>query len=209
MGWRSIPWLIVAGLLFATFWCKKQQDLAQKKVSALTDTLVHFQQNQSTTGQWWVPGLDSIIGQKELELGDSLIEIHRIIWRLNTYYAFTIRQKKDSSVWLAYKHYSIKNPLTGYGRNQLLSEKTMLVSPVDFSRFRQQLSAVPFFDAAPNENMICCWTTGSLGWEARFQKEGHLSYFTFCRQSVQFAEACEMILRLVDDPDLQRPLGRL
>ena len=206
---RMLPWLIVVGVLCSAFWFREQQHLAQQQVAALTDSLVYFQQNQPTTGQWWMPGLDSMVGPKQLELGDSLLEIHRIVWSLNTYYAFTIRQKKDSSVWLAYQHYRIKNPLTGYGRNKLLSAKTMSVSPADFSRFRQQLSQVPFFDATHHENMMCCWTTGSLDWEAEFQKEGHLSHATFCRQSVQFAEACETIMRLVDDPDLQQSLGHL
>lgn len=172
---RFLPWLVILGLLFSTIWFRKQQDFTQKQLSALTDTLAFYQSYyHSSINEWWVPELDSIIGPKPLVLGDSLLEIHRIIWTLSTIYSFTIKEKKDSTVWLDYKHYGIKNPLTGAGRTELISAKTISITKSDFQQFRQKLAAIPFLDATRNEDWTCCWVTGSLDWEANFKKEGHL-----------------------------------
>lgn len=205
---RILLYLLVAGLLFSTFWFKKQQELVQKQLDIANDTVTFFQLNYpKLTRNWPVKGLDSIVGPPQVELVDSLNEIHRILWSTSQVYAFTIEEKKDGAVWLKYRRFEVQNPLTKEGRTAILFAKNMLLPPDIFKQFRQNLMSISFFDATRDENYMCCFTTGTLTWEAKLQKEGYLKHSTYCRQSVQFAEAYETIMHLVDDPQLQQALS--
>ena len=205
---RILPWLAIIALLFSTFWFRKQQAMTQAQLNTLTDTLAYFRLNHpNLTEEWYISGLDSIIGPKPLELGDSLQEIHRILWTTSNAFSFLIKEKKNGSVWLDYRRFTIQNPLTKAGPIKVLSAKIIPVPIEAFNKFRQKLASISFFDATRHESYICCFATGSLGWDAKFQKEGRLKLAVSCRQSVQFAEACEMMMRLVDDPDLQHALA--
>ena len=204
---RFILSLLVATLLFFTFWFKRQQEVSQQHLLTVTDTLAYFRLHYPySVNDWAVQQVGAMAGPRQLILADSLQEIHRIIWTVRTAYFFLIKQKKDGTVWLEYKHYAVKNPLTGAGHIALLLTRTIPVPEEIFKQFRQKLSAISFLDATRNEEYPGCATTGSLTWEAKFQNGDLLKHATSCRQSVQFAEACETMMRIVGDPELQRLL---
>lgn len=203
---RIFLFLLISGLLCATFWFRRQEELTQKQLAASSDSLAQLILHYKTSGSR--PELDSITGPKPA-LNDTLIEVHRIVWRPSFMgFSFRIKETKAHNIWLEYKRFNLKNPLTGAGETKVYFTKTIPVPEETFNRFRRQLASVTFFDASVDEDdMMCCWATGSLEWDARFPNNQFLRHSTYCRQSVQFAEACEIIMRVVDDPELLGALG--
>ncbi|MEO6760585.1 MAG: hypothetical protein ABIO24_14085 [Saprospiraceae bacterium] len=211
---RILPWLIGTGLLFSTFWFRKQQDAAQVKAAAVTeqleavmDSIIYFRAHHPRiTDNWRFQEMERL--GFPLELSDSVIEIHRIRWVPDQAFYFLIQVKRDSSVWLEYQHWTLVNlfKFTRESQFKVITAQTLPVSRETFDRFRQKLTDISFFDATKSTDYFSCFGTGSLQWEANIQNYGYLKKSTSCRQSVQLAEACEMIMRLVDDPVLQSHL---
>jgi hypothetical protein len=205
--------LAVLGLLGSTFWYKRAFERQQKQLALVSDTLSRLLLQQHDAADRWhsndllATDMDKILGPKNLELGDSLLEIHRIRWATNELFAFLLRQYKSGEVTLDYRRFTLQNPLTKTGKTAVLASAHVTITAADFLRFRAKIAAIPFFDATHDNNPMCCLATGSLQWEARLSDHSQLKHHTTCRQSVQFSEACESIMRLAPDPVLMHALA--
>lgn len=204
--------VLVVGLLGGTLWYKRAFDSRQQQLVMVTDTLSRLMLQQYDLADKWTSNdllntdLDRILGPKNLELGDSLLEIHRIRWTTNEAFAFLIRQYKSGDITLHYRRFTLQNPLTHVGKTAVLASENVTIPALDFQRFRTKMAAISFFDATRDDNPMCCFSTGTLNWEARLSEGAQLKHHTSCRQSREFSEACEYIMRLVHDPALQRAL---
>jgi hypothetical protein len=68
------------------------------------------------------------------------------------------------------------------------------------------LTQSDLLDETRANNIMCCFGGGTLSWEA-YLEDGNRHYFsTFCRESAQFTDGCEFMLRKVDDKDLKKIL---
>jgi hypothetical protein len=175
----------------------------QQQIQLSNDTLQYFWKGQQ---KWGTPGAQQILGPRQLDLGDSLLEAHRIAWITSRVYCVQMLIRCDSMVWLIYKSGSLKNPLTKKGSDTIYFQQTKLLGPAVWIDFNNQLNQVNFLDATKHTQYFCCNVTGSIDWEAQYLNGPRRTHYTWCRQSVQFAEACESLFRYFDDPDLHRTL---
>jgi hypothetical protein len=68
------------------------------------------------------------------------------------------------------------------------------------------LTQSDLLDETRANHIMCCFGDGTLSWEA-YLEDGNRHYFsTFCRESAQFTDGCEFMLRKVDDKDLKKIL---
>jgi hypothetical protein len=211
--------LILTGLILVfigtTFWYKHQYDTTNAKFEMVADSLEHYIYKEISDPIKWSEHLElnrdlnAIMGPKDQALGDSLLESHRIAWFASAAHVFQIHQKKDSSVHLIYRRFTLKNPLTQQGETAVQGTEHVLVPAPVFQKFKEKLAEISFLDASRNTDYLCCFNTGSLSWEARLNNNMILAHKTWCRQSVQFAEACETIMYLVKDANLQSALAHI
>lgn len=136
------------------------------------------------------------IGEKPLEISDTIVEIHRIWSTLgNKAYLLKIECGKDSTLRSVFKQFTLKNPLTNEGETQVLVNKSMVVNPTDFYAFKSQLAKISLADAAiSSEDIMCCFGGGSITWEAKMANGDKYYFSTFCRKSIEFAVACEVLM---------------
>lgn len=211
---KSILLTLIVVLLYASFWYKKQYEASQDQLAFATDTLAHLHYNYISEFNKWsdYPEIDhdikEILGPKNLEIGDTLIEIHRIIWTTSFIHSFLIQQNKNGTVILDYRKFTLQNPVTKIGKTEVLASERILVSEHFFQQFKEKLAAISFLDATQNEDPMCCFTSGLLRWEARLCDNLLHKHSTWCHQSVEFTEACEILMRLPKDPRLQLVLRK-
>jgi hypothetical protein len=169
------------------------------------DTLRYFWHNRM---DWVSPGVQKILGLRQLDLGDSLLEAHRIVWITNRVYCINLQVRCDSTVRLIYRSGRTQNPLTKEGRDTIFFQQTKLLGSEIWDDFRQKLAGINFLDATRSTQYLCCYTTGSLDWEAQYLDRTRRSHHVWCRQSTQFAAACESLFKHCNDPNLQSRIER-
>jgi hypothetical protein len=184
----------ILALFASTFWYKSKYEESDKQISLLKDTL-HSQILEISKSSY-----DELFGiKKELGLGDTLIEAHRIIWFRYEICVLYLEMKKDSTVQMTYQRGTQKNKLTGYGSNYLLKQEKKVLNHAILLEFHKKLAKIQFLDAVKSTEYLCCYDSGHLKWEAIYPDYTRLQHSTSCHQSVQFASACEYLFQFVDD----------
>ena len=199
--------ICLLGLGASTVFYKSKFESVEKDLSFCQDTI------RGLLKAKYLPiaaGYEEIMGKRELALGDSLIERHRIGWCISEAMIVILEVKLDSSVRLIYRRAEVHNELLG-GKSglKLLREEVKMIPRGVLQEFHKKLAAVSFLDAVKNVDYMCCFSVGSIDWEAAYKNGERLKHGTWCRQSVQFASACEYLFQFVDDPVLKTHLKGL
>ncbi len=177
----------------------QQRDLAQA-YNALRDLKWQQERNRNELYKSWTE-----IGEKPLELNDSIVEIHRI-WSTQgvRIYVLRLESRKDGSLWSVLKQFSIKHPLTGEGKTEVLASRSRFANPVDLTVFKAQLSKIQLSTAAiSDQDIMCCFGGGSITWEAKMPDGEMYTFSTFCRKSIEFTKSCEALLEKYGVSDLE------
>jgi hypothetical protein len=203
---RKISIGIITLLALSTMWFGQKNSVLEKRIGLVSDTLnqIKFQELGRKNIGWVSPKLDSLLQESKLNVNDSIKEAHRITcyygWR---YFIIRFELKSDSSVDLICKNYTIKHPFTGEGRDSLLSVKKQKITSQILQNFKNRLSKVEFLDATFQKEIMCCFGGGGIRLESVYSSGQRNFYGTFCRTSKQFAEACEYMMRQVDNKELR------
>jgi hypothetical protein len=197
---------IIVLLALSTMWFGQKNSVLEKRLGLVTDTLnqIKIQQFSSKHIGYVSPKLDSLLHESRLNVNDSIKEAHRIMcnygWR---YFLIRFELKPDSTVDLICKNYTIRQPFTGEGSDSLLSVKKQKITSQTLQDFKNKLSKVEFLDATIQREIMCCFGGGGIKLESVYASEQRNFYSTFCRTSKQFAEACEYMMRQVDNKELR------
>lgn len=207
---------LVSCLGISTFYYKDKSAFVQQQLAFTQDTLMN---TLSKNDDWVYLENAKLMGIGDLNLGDSLIELHSISWVNSKVFAVKVAVYLDSTVVLNYKRGELSTttetvPQKGKeqekSRNRLklnlCANETKRLNYAQWQEFNQKMSKISFLDAAKNKNYMCCITTGTLKWEAIIAPDTQLKHATWCRQSVEFAEACEFVFQFFDDPKLNTAL---
>jgi hypothetical protein len=139
---------------------------------------------------------------KYLETNDSVFEIHRIMQQIgNKTRLAKVECFKDSSIRLVYKLISVRNPLTGGGIDSLYETHTQRLEKLIWLEFKDKINKISSYDLTYWDGYLDCFG-GELAWEAVINQNTYF-FSTHCNQAPQFTEACEFLLRQVDDKEIQ------
>lgn len=195
---------IVSCLGISTFHYQKNANFYQKQLAFAHDTLTNILAKDE---RWISVEAFKLMGEKEVDLGDTLSEVHRFSWVTNQLFVVRVEVYPDNTVRLNFSSGGLQNTNDSEKLKLVLrSEKNREISWAQWQEFHQKISKVSFLDATKDENFMCCLTTGTLRWDAISVNSGRHGHSTWCRQSIQFAEACEYVFQFFDDPDLKRAL---
>ena len=206
---KIISLIFIAILLITTIWLGQKNFYLQKELVAKIDSLncvkeTLFQQRNQYAGY----PIDSILKEAYLQTNDSILETHRISANYgDKFFLIRLELMKDSAVLVTSKRLSVRNIATGEGKNELLSVKTQSIEYKVLQQFRNKLSKIEFLNLSLSGDYFCCFGGGGIGLESIYASGKKYNFSTFCRTSVQFAEACEFMMRQVNDEELKRILA--
>ena len=149
--------------------------------------------------------VDLFIKQNHLRFFYDSLEHHKIIVNFGQLF-FDIRFNllADSSVLATLAKYSEKNPLTGVGVDTIYYTSTKKFEYLILKDFKKRLSKINFINAIVDVNTMCCFSGGGIVLESVFSRTERIGFSTFCRESVEFAEACEFLMLQLNDDDLKK-----
>ena len=138
----------------------------------------------------------------DLYNNDTILEAHRIIQGFgNKARIFKVEILKDSTVRLTFKVVSINNPMTGVGIDSLYKSQVQMIDRKIWNDFKESFNKIEVYDVIYWNGMLDCFG-GELLWEATINNRTY-RFGTHCRQAPQFTDACELLMRHVQDKDLQ------
>ncbi|MGB5024236.1 MAG: hypothetical protein WBO44_02750 [Saprospiraceae bacterium] len=112
---------------------------------------------------------------------------------------------KDSSVNMTYKFATLKNLNDAKtGIDSLRKQTTQKLDKSIWLEFQEKLKEVNIYDLAYWNGSDDCFGI-SLSWKAAIGNNDY-RYSTNCEHAEIFTEACELIMRQVDDPEIQEML---
>lgn len=206
--------LLVSGfllLLLSGLWLGKQTLSLRHDNRLLSDTLAAVRQShlaQQVRGHLLAP-VAELLDEAPLAVSKQVREVHRISADyFSTFYLVRLEGGPDSRWQLIFKKCTVQNPLTHEGKNEVLAHTRQPIDSSVVQTFASKLAGIDFWDAARVDDVFCCFGGGQLSLESVLPAGQRLWFSSYCRQSKQFAEACEYILRQVPDPDLQAALKR-
>jgi hypothetical protein len=197
---------IIALLALSTMWFGQKNSVLEKRIGLVSDTLnqIKVQQFRNKHIGYVSPKLDSLLQESVLDISDTIKEIHRITchygWR---HFLIRLELKHDSSVNLTCKRYEYKHPLTNQGIDSLYSVKFQKIDKAKLCNFIEKLSKIEFLGVTIEREIMCCFGGGGIQLESVYASGQRNFYGTFCRTSEQFAEACEYMMRQVDNDELR------
>jgi hypothetical protein len=148
-------------------------------------------------------------GEYGIQKEDSITEVHRIIASYDVgFFLLRVERKKDNSIQSIFRKVKIKSPVYGDWKKAefVIDSARQDFKLIDIQHFKAMLTQTDLVDASRANDLMCCFGGGTLSWEA-YLEDGNRHYFkTFCRESAQFTEACEFMLRKVNDEDLKKIL---
>lgn len=208
---RTIALVALSLLLLSGLWLGQYTSALRREIGLQADSLAAIRQRdlaQQSRGHLSAPAA-ALLGEVPLQVDSLLREVHRISADyFNTLYLVRLELGRDSTLRLIFKKCTVLNPLTGEGKNEVLAHTEQQIDPAVLQTFSTQLAGIDFFNAAQSDDVFCCFGGGSLSLESVLSSGQRLWFSTYCRQSEQFAEACEYLLRQVPDPALQAALRR-
>jgi hypothetical protein len=197
---------IIALLALSTLWFGQKNSVLEKRIGLVSDTLnqIKIKEIRRIYIGDDSPHIDSLLQESRLNINDSIKEAYRIVcnygWR-----QFLIRVElgNDNTVNLVCKQFTLKHPMTGEERDSLLSVQNKKIDYQILKNFKEKLLKVEFLDATVQKNIMCCFGGGGIQLESVYSSGQRNFYGTFCRTSKQFAEACEYMMRQVDNKELR------
>ncbi|HRI62241.1 MAG TPA: hypothetical protein PK228_21015 [Saprospiraceae bacterium] len=206
---RALSIIVLLALLAATFRFGYKNVELQRSLQAVSDTLLSQKIQQQFLTQKSFEELAKF-GERELRKNDSTAETHRIIANYDISGLFLLRFELglDGSIRSVFRKVKIKRPLPSDLKKVefIIDSAAHDIKLRDIQRFKDKLSQANLLDATLENQLMCCFGGGSLTWEAELADGNRHTFSTYCRQSVQFTEACEFLLEQVDDADLKKTL---
>lgn len=144
------------------------------------------------------------LGILPLQADSSILEAHQIqAHRFDNFFLLRITVRKDGTLRSELLKFSLRNPLTGEGRDLLLRRTEPRIDGAQLAVFKDRINQVNFMQAMQQEDYICCFGITALEWEAVSGDGRHYAFETSCGQSRQFAEACAYLLQQAGDAELR------
>ncbi|MCC6462202.1 MAG: hypothetical protein IT260_17170 [Saprospiraceae bacterium] len=208
---RTIALIALFLLLVSGLWLGQYAGTLRREIRLQSDSLAAIRQRdlaQQSRGRLSAPAA-ALLGEAPLQVDSLLREVHRISADyFNTLYLVRLELGRDSTLRLIFKKCTVQHPLTGEGKYEVLAHTERVLDASVLQSFRTQLTGIDFLNAAQSDDVFCCFGGGTLSLESVLPSGKRLWFSTYCRQSEQFAEACEYVLRQVPDPTLQAALKR-
>ena len=183
----------------------------EKQVAAVSDTLAGQRLQQQAMQDAAIRNFFNLTGEWPLRKKTDVTEVHRIVANYDDgFFMLQCEQEKDGRVKAVLKKAKIKNPITQQQESAVFTRDSLLfeLKPADFQLFKERMVGLVFTDETIENDIMCCFGGGTIDWEA-IPADGQRHHFrTFCRQSLRFAEACESLLLLTNDPQLKKILAR-
>jgi len=201
---KALSVVAILILLASTAWFGVKNAEMQRELETVRDTLGSLRIQQQIPSIYNI-GLQKI-GELNFDISDTVLEMHRIVGN-DSRQCFLLRIEVglDSSVHAVFKKFTLEHPLTKEGKDSVFLTTTPKINFADFQQFKAKLSQLEFTKAVVDDtNILCCFGGGTLSWEAVEKTGTRYRFSTFCRQSEQFAEACEFLLRHVGDDYLKQ-----
>lgn len=187
-------------LLASTTWLGVKNGETERELEAVRDTLGSLRIKQQALFDNYDRDVFKRIGESNLSANDTLIETHRITFDNGRFCVLLrLEVKPDNSLRTVFKKFTYKNPLTGEGKDSLYVVSNPKIDFAALQQFKAKLAQIEFPAAAVDDNILCCFGGGTMTWEAVEKTGTRYRFSTFCRQSEQFAEACEFLLRQAAD----------
>lgn len=205
---RALSIIVLLALLAATFRFGYKNVELQRTLQAVSDTLLSQKVQQEFMAQKSFEKLAKF-GENDLRKNDNTAEMHRIIANYDQgLFLLRFELGLDGSIRSMFRKVKVKRPLPSDFRKAefIIDSAAQDIKLRDIQRFKDKLSQVNLLDATLGNQLMCCFGGGSLTWEAELADGNRHSFSTYCRQSVQFTEACEFLLEQVDDTDLKETL---
>jgi hypothetical protein len=202
---KALSVIAILTLLASTAWFGVKNAESERELEAMRDTLGSLRIKQQTFFDNYDRDVFKRIGESNLSANDTLIETHRITFDNGRFCALLrLEVKPDNSLRTVFKKFTYKNPLTGEGKDSLHVVSNPKIDFTTLQQFKAKLTQLEFPAAAVDDNILCCFGGGTMTWEAVEKSGTRYRFSTYCRQSEQFAEACEFLLRQVDDDYLKQ-----
>ncbi|MBK8483694.1 MAG: hypothetical protein IPL31_04960, partial [Saprospiraceae bacterium] len=134
----------------------------------------------------------------------EILEMHWITLILGWEVKFIkIESKMDSSINLTYKFATLKNLNDKSGIDSLRQESTQKIDKTVWLKFKEKMNNINIYDLTYWDGGGCIGN--SLKWEAAINNRDY-KYETNCGNALLFTEACEFMMRQVNDPGIQEML---
>lgn len=201
MKFLGIP--LICFLVLFVFHLRRENTLLQKEISCLEGALLAANEVASFRKSKY----DGFLGEARLDTSATVREAYRIHANYgDMLFTFRIEERRDQSVFMTVKRFSFQNPLTKAGKDTLYSSITKRIDASGLAGFKERLSTLRFFDLTLENDKFCCFGGGSITLETIQADGSRYKYSTFCRQAKGFAEACEAMMRLSENAEIQRIL---
>lgn len=202
---KALGVIAILILLASTAWFGVKNAEIQRELETMRDTLGSLRIQQQALFDNYDRDVFKRIGESYLTANDTTIEAHRITFDNGRICALLrLELRPDSFIRAVFKKFTYKNPLTGEGKDSLYVVSNPKIDFAVLQQFKAKLTQLEFPAAATDDNILCCFGGGTLSWEAVEKTGTRYRFSTFCRQSEQFAEACEFLLRHVGDDYLKQ-----
>ncbi|MBK9726519.1 MAG: hypothetical protein IPO86_00210 [Saprospiraceae bacterium] len=146
--------------------------------------------------------IEQLLEPRILRTNDSIYEVQRIIYGYsNDIKIIKVECFKDSSIKLIYKQGSLRNPITGVGTARLVKTQVQVLDKNVWMQFKSKFSKISCYDLTLWDGYLDC-IGPILEWDAKIGYESFRNSST-CGLAAQFTEACEFLMRQVNDKDLQ------
>lgn len=193
-------------LLIGLFWQQKRIDSLKETVQNQKDSIETYHLQKLSIGDRFNmrnKAFDQSNEPEHLKLyNDSLLESHRILQGYgNKTRVFRVEVLKDSTIRLTFKVISIRNPLTGKGKDSLYKTQVQQLNKNIWYKFKNSISNIDSYDLTYWDGTLDCFG-GELFWEA-WVNHSTYHFGTHYGQARQFTKACEIIMREVRDKELE------
>lgn len=195
-----------------TIYSERKNVSLRHELTAVTDTLNNVLIAQRERQEAILPPIMRAWQEEPLRShSKNAVEVDRIIGNYGElFFMVRLERKQDGTITAVYKKARPLAPLNPGNFNTVglkVDSMKYQLDTMQFQAFKSRLQRVDFLNASMDANIMCCFGGGVLEWESITGNGPHHRFKTFCRQSTQFAEACEFLLKKINDPELQQVLS--
>ncbi len=205
---RIIGIIFLLALLVATFRLRVENQALKHSLEAVSDTLG----SQRIQQQWLEESTLRLMQgwiEPYLQKKEGVIELHRITAISDGgFFLLQFELRQDRSIEAVFKKVMPEQPFPkDFSKIKFTHDSAVItLNLIDFELFKDKINQIEFSNATISNHLMCCFGGGTLKWAAILADGNNRNFSTFCRQSAQFAEACEFMLKKVSDPDLTKML---
>lgn len=204
---KNIQLIILILLVGAIYWQSQNIENLSFKILNIQNSMDEHNKNLSFS-RWersnYYSTIQNVLQEPNYPCSnESIYETHWIKLIFGWQVKFIkLELRRDSSISMTYKFATLKNINNNSGFDRLIKQSTQKLDKAIWNEFKEKLQSVDIYDAAYWNGYDDCMGE-SLDWEAVIGNK-HYQFSTACKHATKFAEACEFIMRQVNDEELKK-----